>query len=205
MKRSAQTCQLVIASKNIHKIREIKAILNKALKIDILTLLDFPDYVPPCETNNSFQENAILKAQNAAKALNKWVLADDSGLIVPSLGGQPGVLSARFAGNDATDADNRKKLLAEMEDLKEHERQAYFECCISLASPEGVKKVVNSTCEGIIISKEKGGGGFGYDPLFVKHDYSKTFAELEESVKNRISHRRKALDRIMPALELLAR
>jgi XTP/dITP diphosphohydrolase len=195
--------QLVIASKNVHKIREYKEILKELFNFDVLSLLDFPKYTPKEESSKTFRENAISKALNAAKALNKWVIADDSGLIVPALKGQPGIVSARYAGKNASDVDNRKKLLAEMKELEEEDRNAYFECCIALASPEGLKKCVCATCEGSIAKMERGGGGFGYDPLFIKHEYSKTFAELEASIKNRISHRRKALDKLVIFLETL--
>jgi XTP/dITP diphosphohydrolase len=195
--------KIVIASQNMHKIREIRAILHKIHNIDILCLLDFPSYIPSEEGINSYEENAITKATDAAKALNTWVIAEDSGLIVPSLGGHPGVLSARYAGKNSTDKDNRKKLLEEMLELTDQDRNAYFECCIAIASPDKLIKSVCATCEGQILTQEKGGGGFGYDPLFAKHEYSKSFAELDESVKNRISHRRKALDKIMPTLESL--
>jgi XTP/dITP diphosphohydrolase len=201
-KKTDKKFQLVIASKNIHKIREIKSILNQLLTgADILSLIDFPDYIPPEETGSTFEENAIIKATHAAKALNKWVISDDSGLIVPALNGEPGVYSARYAGNNATDGDNRKKLISKIEELDEKDRFAYFECCIALASPEKLKKCVCATCEGKVHTQERGGEGFGYDPIFVKHDYNKTFAELPESIKNKISHRRKALDKILTTLE----
>ncbi len=172
--------------------------------IDLLSLCDFTDYVPPEETGSSFEENAILKAASAAKKLNRWVLAEDSGLVVPALDNAPGIFSARYAGKDATDLENRKKLLSEMAHLtKEDQRYAFYECCIVIASPDGVKKVAKGTCEGTILPEEKGRGGFGYDPLFVKHDYRKSFAEMDESVKNRISHRRKAFDKILAFIEQL--
>jgi len=194
---------LVIASHNIHKIREFRAMLKAVPAIDVLSLVDFPQYIPPEETGLTFEENATLKATHAAAALKQWVIADDSGLVVPALGGAPGLHSARFAGLNATDSDNRKKLLDTMHHLLDDDRAAYYECWIVLASPQGVKKVTRGTCEGKILLQEKGGGGFGYDPLFVKHEYSKSFAELEESVKNRISHRRKAFDKILPSIESL--
>jgi len=194
--------ELVIASTNVHKIREFRAML-KPLKFDILSLRDFPNYTPPEETGSTFEENAILKATHAANALHRWVIADDSGLMVPALKGAPGIFSARYAGKDATDADNRKKLLEEMRHLLEEDRNAVFECCIALASPSGFKKCTCGSCEGTILSQERGGGGFGYDPLFMKHGYNKTFSELEESIKNRISHRRKALDKIILSIESL--
>jgi len=195
--------ELVIASTNIHKVGEFRAMLKPFIQFDLLSLRDFPNYVPPEETGKTFEENASLKAEHAAKTLNRWAIADDSGLIVPALNGAPGVYSARYAGNDATDVENRKKLLEAMQHLMEEDRQAFFECSIALASPTGLKKCVNGICEGILLTKERGGGGFGYDPLFIKHGYSKTFAELGESVKNRISHRRKALDKLIPSLESL--
>lgn len=195
--------ELVIASTNMHKVREFKTLLKSLARFDLLSLCDFPNYIPPEETGKTFEENAILKAEHAAKTLHRWVIADDSGLVVPALNGAPGVFSARYAGNDATDLENRKKLLDEMQHLMEEDRQAFFECAIALASPEGLKKCVKGTCEGTLLIKERGAGGFGYDSLFVKHGYNKTFAELGESVKNRISHRRKALDKIMLPLESL--
>lgn len=196
--------ELVIATGNVHKLREYKAILKQLLPgIDLLSLRDFPDYSSPQETGSSFEENARSKASHAASVLNAWVIADDSGLIVPALSGRPGIYSARYAGEGATDKDNRKKLLSEMENLEDERRQAFFECWIAIASPEGVQKSVGATVEGHILQEERGGRGFGYDPLFLKNDYNKTFAELSEEIKNRISHRRKALDKLLPFLESL--
>jgi XTP/dITP diphosphohydrolase len=204
--KSQASCQpamieLVIASTNMHKIREFKAMLKGNVALDLRSLLDFPNYTPLPETGATFEENVILKATHAATVLNRWVVADDSGLVVPSLGGIPGVLSARFAGDDATDLDNRKKLLEKMFHLLDEDRNAYYECWIALASPIGLKKLARGLCEGSLLMQDRGGSGFGYDPLFIKHGYNKTFAELEETTKNRISHRRKALDKILPSIE----
>ena len=152
----------------------------------------------------TFEENAILKATAAAQALDTYVLADDSGLVVPILKGAPGVRSARYAGDAATDKDNRKKLLEALKGYQGRDRDAYFECCIALASPKGLEKSVSARCEGLILDQERGGQGFGYDSLFLKHEYNKTFAELKEELKNRISHRRKALDKILVTLESIA-
>lgn len=195
--------ELVIASRNVHKIREFRSML-KSLKFDLLSLIDFPQYVPPIESGATFKENALLKALHAGKTLQRWVIADDSGLVVDALNGAPGVLSRRYAGEQATDKENRQKLLAAMHHLQEGERQAYFECWIALASPQGLEKCVQGISEGMITDKERGRLGFGYDSIFIKHEYGKTFAELEEEVKNRISHRRKALDKLLPTLEALA-
>ncbi len=193
--------ELVIASNNVHKIREFRAILKKIGKFDLLSLLDFPGYAPPHESGVTFEENAILKAQQAAKILNLLVIADDSGLVIPALNGAPGIRSRRYASENATDKENRQKLLKEMAHIQEPNRQGYFECWIALASPSGVIKTAKGVSEGTILEKERGGLGFGYDSLFIKHEYGKTFAELDEATKNRISHRRKALDRLLPTLE----
>lgn len=195
--------ELVIASTNAHKVREFRTLLKPFARFDLLSLCDFPDYTPPEETGQTFEENARLKAEHAARSLNRWALADDSGLFVPALNGAPGIFSARYAGKDATDLENRKKLLEQMQHLMEEDRQAFFECSIALASPEGLKKCVKGTCEGTLLTQDRGGNGFGYDPIFVKHGYSKSFAEIGESVKNRISHRRKALDKLILSLESL--
>ena len=170
---------------------------------DVFSLLDFPHYTPEKEVGQSFEEIASKKAMHAAKSLGKLVLADDSGLVVPSLQGSPGIFSARYAGIDATDKENRTKLLQEMKDLKETDRYAYLECCIAIAAPEGLKKTSRGICEGSVLFEERGSAGFGYDSLFIKHDYSKTFAELDEDTKNRISHRRKAFDKLKISLETL--
>lgn len=193
--------ELVIATHNLHKVREIREMLKDLKHVDVLSLHNFPDYELPEETGNTFEENARLKAEHAAKTLGKWVLADDSGLVVPALKGSPGVHSNRYAGEDATDAENRSKLLSEMQNLHDLQRSAYFECCLVLAGPQGVKKSVNGKVEGMIAEKEKGRNGFGYDALFIKNDYDKTFAELDELTKNRISHRRKAFDKLRGILE----
>ncbi|CAM0117722.1 RdgB/HAM1 family non-canonical purine NTP pyrophosphatase [Rhabdochlamydiaceae symbiont of Dictyostelium giganteum] len=195
--------QLIIASQNVHKIRELRSMLKIYPELDILSLIDFPSYTPPEEGSLSFEENVIQKAIHAAKTLGKWVLADDTGLVVPGLNGAPGVLSSRYAGEGSSDSDNRKKLLQEMQHLTEDDRQAYFECWLAIASPEGLQKCVKGVCEGLILPSGKGGKGFGYDSLFIKHEYGKTFAELEEDIKNRISHRRKALDKLHLTLELM--
>lgn len=193
--------KLLIASRNVHKIREIRSLLKAYPYLDVLSLLDFPAYIPLPESATSLEANAIQKAVHAAKELTLHALADDTGLIVPALQGAPGPLSARYAGENASDADNRKKLLREMSHLSDVDRQAYFECWLAIASPQGLKKSVRGVCEGTILSQEKGGKGFGYDSLFIKYEYGKSFAELEDSLKNRISHRRKAFDKLHLLLE----
>lgn len=193
--------EIVIASRNLGKIREFRTMLSEVIGLDVDSLLTYPDYHAPEEVGNTFEENATIKALAAAKALNKIVLADDSGLVVPSLNGEPGVFSARYAGEEATDHENTQRLLKNLEGKSDIERQAYYECVLVLAGPEGVLKVTKGHCEGVIAEEERGRHGFGYDPVFIKHDYDKTFSELSDDIKNRISHRRKALDSMKTYLE----
>lgn len=194
--------ELVIASTNMNKVREFRSLL-KPFGWDVLSLRDFPDYVAPEETGLTCQENAELKARSAAASLNRWVLADDSGLVVPSLKGAPGIYSSSYAGEGATDLENRMKLISAMKGFQDTDRFAYFECSICIASPKGAIKLFRGLCEGSILEEGKGGNGFGYDAIFRKHEYNKTFAELDEEVKNKISHRRKAFDKALIFLESL--
>lgn len=195
--------ELVIASHNLHKVREFRELLKRFKQIDVFSLLNFSSYALPLEEGETFEEIAVQKALHASKTLQKWVLADDSGLVVPALNGEPGIRSRRYASEDATDAENRKLLLEKMHDLKEGQRAAYFECCLVLAAPEGVKKIVTGTCEGEIIGEERGMSGFGYDMVFIKNGYKETFGQLKEVVKNQVSHRYKALEKLFPILETL--
>ena len=176
--------EIVIASKNLHKIREARAILKPQYAFDFLSLLDFPDYVPPEETGATFEENAFIKATHASQTLKRWVIADDSGLVVPALGNAPGVKSARYAGENATDKENREKLIKALDTIEESERSGYYACAVALASPEGVQKQVIGYCEGSLTLTPRGSQGFGYDPLFIKYDYNKTFAEIDEEENN---------------------
>lgn len=196
--------EIVLATKNVHKIREFKEMFKLLKHIDLISLLNFPQYQDVEETGDTFKEIASNKAKHAAQQLKKYVLADDSGLIVPALNDQPGIRSRRYAGEEATDSENRDKLLRSMRGLADIERTAYFECCLALANPKGeIVKVVSGTSEGHLLTAERGRNGFGYDSLFVKHDYDKTFAEIPEDTKNRISHRRKAFEKMLVTLESL--
>lgn len=194
---------LVIASSNLHKVREIKSLVKPLSKFDVFSIIELIKYLPPDENGSTFEENAIIKAKNAASLLKKWVIADDSGIIVPALNGEPGLYSARYAGEEATDKDNRKKLLNSMKKLSDIQRSAYFETCIALAAPDGTIKAFNGKCEGTIALKERGGNGFGYDPIFIKNDYNMTFGELDEKIKNKISARGKAFAKLLIYLESL--
>lgn len=189
--------KLVLASTNLHKIREIKSMLKDfGVEFDLYSLRDFPNYTPAEETGTTFEENASAKALHAAREIGELVLADDSGLVVPALGGEPGVISARYAGEEATDKDNRVKLIQKLKTLDDHDRNAYFTCSIAIANPDGIQKLVTGYCEGTLIIDPKGSNGFGYDPLFKKYDYSKTLSEIDEETKNKISHRRKAIEKL---------
>ncbi len=195
--------QLGIATSNIHKLKEFKKLLSPIEGLRLVSHRDFPGYTPPEENHDSFEGNASAKALHFAQAIGSVCLADDSGLVVPALNGEPGVLSARYAKPDAKDFENRQKLIQAITPLPERDRQAYFCCALALASPEKLIKVTVGNCEGFLILEEKGRNGFGYDPIFIKQDYHKTFAELDEDLKNRISHRRKAFDKMLLTLELL--
>jgi len=193
---------LLIATTNTNKLREIRSIVSGSF--ELFTLWYYPDYEQPEETGQTCEENAVLKATHAAEHLGVWALADDSGLFVPSLGGRPGVHSARYAGEDASYKENRKKLLEEMKAFDDLQRHCRFEAWMALADPAGsLVKVVQGVCEGEILYEERGGSGFGYDSIFRKHGYSKSFGELSEDVKNRISHRTIALEKILPSIEAI--
>lgn len=192
---------LIIATKNKNKIKEINALLGE-MPINILSLEDGNWQIPEItEDGKTFKENAAKKAKTIAQITGKLTLADDSGLIVDALGGQPGVYSARFAGENATDRENNLKLLQLIKDIQPDRRGAQFICVIAIASPEGKEDIVEGICRGDIGYLEEGGGGFGYDPIFIPTGYSKTFAELSMSVKNKISHRGRALEKAKLVLE----
>lgn len=195
---------IVIATSNGYKIRETKALLKAFSFLEVFSLLDFPQFTPPQEKGKSIKEIAVSKATHAAKSLNSWVLADQSALVVPALSGQPGINSSHFAAVGAPDKENRKKLLTLLKELSHPtDRFAYFECVVALASPSAIIKTTYGACEGFLTEEEKGSGGFGYDCLFSKHDYKLTFAQLSEDIKNSISHRAKALKKILPQIEAL--
>lgn len=195
---------LVIATRNPGKLNEIIALLQG---LDVLLVpLDRvgPCVVPP-EGGESFQVNARRKAEAVAGATGRLALADDSGLEVDALGGQPGVLSARFGGHQATDADRNRLLLENLRDIPIERRTARFRCVVAIAEPRGQVCVAEGTCEGRIALAPRGTNGFGYDPLFEIPLLGQTLAEVPSAVKNRLSHRAQALARAREILrELLA-
>jgi XTP/dITP diphosphohydrolase len=153
------------------------------------------------KTGQTFEENARLKAIGYAKATGEWVLAEDSGLVVPALKGRPGVYSARYAGAHGDDMANNRKLLAELAPLPDDRRAAYYVCVAALASPAGeVAAVAEGRCHGVIVKEPRGTGGFGYDPLFEISEYHQTFGELSLRVKQALSHRARAVVQLRPAI-----
>ncbi len=181
---------LVIATRNTGKTSEIRDLL-KGFPINIKNLDDFGPIPEVEEDGNTFDENAYKKASFAARILGLPALADDSGLLVEALGGAPGVHSARYAGENATDEQRRAKLLQEMEEKTD--RRAAFECVISIAVPTGAALTYEARCEGLIAREPAGSNGFGYDPIFYYPPLKKTFAELTMREKSHVSHRGKAL------------
>lgn len=193
--------KILIASTNSHKIREYSSLLQVIPNVNILNLNHFPDYIPPDETGTSFEANAIMKASHAADSLKILTLGDDGGLVVPALEGEPGLYSRRYAGPHATDSENIEKILEKISSLPYTHRSAHFVCALALALPEELKKCVVATCEGQVLDRAKGNYGFAYDKIFLKYGYHKTFGELEESIKNKISHRNKAFLMLLPTLK----
>jgi len=194
--------QIVLATRNRGKIREIKYILSD-LPIEIKSLLDFPNIPEIEEKGNTFEENALIKAKTVAKLTGLPALADDSGLAVDCLNGAPGVYSARYAGEGADDKKNNEKLLRELEGIPLERRGAAFVCVIALCIPKGNCYIEKGKCKGVISLSPRGSYGFGYDPIFFLPDYGKTMAELPLEVKNQISHRYKALKKIKSLIRKL--
>lgn len=183
---------LILATRNLHKVREFREILGPDFALDDLSTHHEIDEV--VEDGASFAENARLKSVTVSRQLPGLILADDSGLEVDSLGGAPGIFSARYAGEESNDAENRRKLLAEL-DVK-NERTARFRCVLSLAQNGEEVAVFEGTVEGEIVAAERGAGGFGYDPLFQPLGLTRTFAELSEREKNQLSHRAAAVGQL---------
>lgn len=194
---------LVLGTRNRKKRGEIAEIIGD-LGLELGDLTAWPNLPEVEETGVTFEENARLKAMAVAKGTGHWALGEDSGLVVPALGGAPGVYSARYAGTQGDDAANNAKLLAELEKLPDDRRSAYYVCTAALAAPTGaVKAVVEGRCHGVIIRDARGSGGFGYDPLFEIPEYHRTFGELSARVKHALSHRARALAKLRPVLRQL--
>jgi len=193
--------KLLIATNNRGKLSELERII-RGLNAELVTLddLGISDVIE--ETADTFLGNAALKAAGYAKIAKLPTLADDSGLSVDFLGGRPGVLSARYAGENAADSDRVRKILEEMRSVSAPYRSAHFTCAIALANAGGdVVASVEGVCEGSLADSPRGDNGFGYDPIFVPNGYDKTFGELSVEIKNNISHRADAMVKIIPFLQ----
>lgn len=189
--------KIVLATRNAHKVQELRQLLDVP-GLQLLGATEFPGAPEVVEDGDTFTANALKKARALAVFTGITAMADDSGLGVDALDGRPGVRSARYAGEAAKDADNVRKLLAELEG--QADRRAGFRCVIALVDPHGKEIVVEGACRGRIIERPRGAGGFGYDPVFVPDGYDLTFAELSSGEKNRISHRGRALAQLRELL-----
>ena len=196
--------QVVLATKNRHKLEELHRILDAAgLDIELLGADAFPDLPDIAETESSFAGNALLKAREIARVTGLPAIADDSGLAVDALNGMPGIFSARWSGRHGDDAANLALLLGQLSDVPERRRGAAFHCAAAIALPDGTERVVEGTIEGTIIREPRGTNGFGYDPVFVPLGYQVTTAEMPSQEKDAISHRGRALQALAPVVREL--
>ncbi|HTJ80295.1 MAG TPA: RdgB/HAM1 family non-canonical purine NTP pyrophosphatase [Polyangiaceae bacterium] len=197
---------VVLATHNRGKIQELRALLAE-LPIEVLSIVDvLPQHAMPVEDGATFAENAFIKARDAAIATGLVAIADDSGLEVDALGGRPGVRSARFARENATDAENNAALLTALQEIDETGRTARFRCVIAVVDPYvdlDKPAYFEGRCEGIVARSGRGESGFGYDPLFVVAGTDKTFAEIPDAEKNALSHRGKAARALLPHMRAL--
>ncbi|AUS10964.1 XTP/dITP diphosphatase [Bacillus stercoris] len=192
--------EAIIATHNPGKVKEFKEILEpKGYDVKSLAEIGFTEEIE--ETGHTFEENAILKAEAVAKAVNKMVIADDSGLSIDNLGGRPGVYSARYAGEQKDDQSNIDKVLSELKGIEKEQRTARFRCALAVSIPGEETKTVEGHVEGYIAEEPRGEYGFGYDPIFIVKDKDKTMAELTSDEKNKISHRADALKKLSKLLE----
>jgi XTP/dITP diphosphohydrolase len=191
--------KILLATRNRHKTREFAHLLGPQFQVtDLINERDLPEIV---EKGSTFEENAAIKALTVSRVRpREIVIADDSGLEVDALGGAPGICSARFAGERATDRDNVKKLFRELERLHRPRRSACFRCIIAIAHSGKILEAVSGEVRGLIADSPRGENGFGYDPVFVAAGFTETFAELPPEVKNRISHRARAVEKLRELL-----
>lgn len=187
-------CELVVATRNKKKLKEIKDIL-RGFNVRITSLADYSNSPRIIENGRTFEANAIKKAVKIARFTGKLTMGEDSGLCVDALGGAPGVYSSRFAGKGKSDNQNNLKVLRLLGDIPLAKRKAHYVCAIALADKDGLVAVAGGKCDGLIAFEMKGKSGFGYDPMFLIPKYSKTFAELGECIKHKMSHRFRALEK----------
>ncbi len=189
--------RLIIATRNAHKTAEIRAMIGD--RFEVLDVTALPECPQIEETGTTFLENARLKAEGISRVIEGWVLSDDSGLEVDALGGAPGVWSSSFGGQEGNHALNNARLLKDLEGKSD--RRARFRCTMVLAREGLAQADFSGTVEGRIIDAPRGGAGFGYDPLFIPNGHEATFAELDEEVKNTLSHRSRALTQVISHLD----
>jgi XTP/dITP diphosphohydrolase len=195
------THRVVLATRNEHKIIELRRILDGAgLDVELVGTEQFPDLPEVAETGSTFAANALLKARDVAARTGLTAVADDSGLSVDALNGMPGILSARWAGKHGDDQANLDLLLAQLADAPKRRRGAAFHCAAAVATPEGDERVVEGVLEGSIIDQPRGTNGFGYDPIFTPMGYVLTTAQLTPDEKNAISHRGQAFRALVPVI-----
>jgi len=190
--------RVVVASHNRAKAAEISQILaDEGLRFEVVSLADFPEVGLPPETGTTFASNAEAKAKQAAQVTGLPAIADDSGLEVEALGGEPGILSARYAGEGASDQERYRKVLDLMREVPNHLRQARFRCAAAYAEPKGEVLLAEGESQGQIAREAAGEGGFGYDPIFIPDGYRVTMAQLTPAQKHQISHRGRAFRRLV--------
>jgi XTP/dITP diphosphohydrolase len=192
---------LILGTRNRKKGQELAGLLAE-VGLELRTLADFPHAIDVVEEGKTFAENAALKATQQARHLGRWVLGEDSGLMVDALEGAPGVFSARYSGPGATDESNNRLLLAELADTPLEHRTARYACHVTLCDPSGaIRAESEGVCPGRILLEPRGTHGFGYDPLFEPEGYRGSFGELGPKVKARLSHRARAARQLVPALQ----
>lgn len=192
--------KLLVATGNPGKLKEIRRLLADS-PLEVIGLDAYPDLHEVVEDGDTFDANARKKATEMAAATGCLTLADDSGLVVDALGGAPGVISARYAGDEGNDQANNSRLMQEMDAVPDDKRQAAFHCVMALAEPDGSCRTFDGKISGILLREPRGEGGFGYDPYFLVPEYGKTTSELPLDIKNRISHRGNALRKVLPVLK----
>ena len=197
--------QLIVATRNVHKSNEFQRILGPDFAV--YDLSEHPEIPETVERGKTFEENAVLKATGASKELSGLIIADDSGLEVDALGGAPGIYSARYASQNASDRQNIDKLLSELArtSARQEQRSARFRCVLALAESGRILGVFEGVVAGTIIELPRGRNGFGYDPIFLPKGLDQTFGELAPAEKDRLSHRARALEKLRPFLNAAAR
>ena len=199
----APTPEVVLASRNKKKIAEMAALLQP-YGIRVLCVGDFPGVPEVVEDGDSFAANAAKKATQVATHIDRWTIGEDSGLMVDALNGEPGIYSARYSGDGATDESNNTKLIAALADVLPAKRGAQYVCSVAVSDPAGkVRLTVERTCRGRIVDEPQGTNGFGYDPHFLIPEYHRTFGQLPASVKSQLSHRARSFHEFVPAFAAL--